>query len=63
MSANDNRHVIEVADPAALAATAAEHVLARTAANLGVTAFLEKRAPRFTGRPSKDMPPFYPWWT
>ena len=29
----------------------------------GVTAFLEKRAPRFTGRPSKDMPPFYPWWT
>ena len=35
MSANDNRHVIEVADPAALAATAAEHVLARTAANRG----------------------------
>ncbi len=29
----------------------------------GVTAFLEKRAPRFTGRPGKDMPPFYPWWT
>jgi len=29
----------------------------------GVTSFLEKRAPRFTGRPSKDMPPFYPWWT
>jgi enoyl-CoA hydratase/carnithine racemase len=29
----------------------------------GVTAFLEKRAARFTGRPSKDMPPFYPWWT
>jgi 6-phosphogluconolactonase len=35
MSANDHRHVIEVADPAALAATAAEHVLARTAANRG----------------------------
>ena len=35
MSANDNRHVIAVADPAALAATAAEHVLARTAANRG----------------------------
>jgi enoyl-CoA hydratase/carnithine racemase len=28
----------------------------------GVTAFLEKRPPRFTLRPSKDMPPFYPWW-
>jgi enoyl-CoA hydratase/carnithine racemase len=29
----------------------------------GVTSFLEKRPPRFTGRPGKDMPPFYPWWT
>jgi enoyl-CoA hydratase/carnithine racemase len=29
----------------------------------GVTSFLEKRPPHFTGRPSKDMPPFYPWWT
>jgi enoyl-CoA hydratase/carnithine racemase len=28
----------------------------------GVSAFLEKRAPRFTLRPSADMPPFYPWW-
>ena len=28
----------------------------------GVTAFLEKRPPRFTLRPSVDMPPFYPWW-
>ena len=28
----------------------------------GVTSFLEKRPPRFTQRPSKDMPPFYPWW-
>ena len=35
MTANDNRHVITVADPTALAATAAEHVLARTAANSG----------------------------
>jgi 6-phosphogluconolactonase len=35
MAANDNRHLITVADPAALAATAAEHVLARTAANSG----------------------------
>jgi enoyl-CoA hydratase/carnithine racemase len=28
----------------------------------GVAAFLEKRSPRFTLRPSADMPPFYPWW-
>jgi len=28
----------------------------------GVTAFLEKRPPRFTLRPSVDMPDFYPWW-
>jgi 6-phosphogluconolactonase len=35
MTANDNRHVITVADSAALAATAAEHLLARTAANSG----------------------------
>jgi hypothetical protein len=27
----------------------------------GVTSFLEKRSPRFTMRPSKDMPPFYPF--
>jgi len=32
-------------------------------AHEGVTSFLEKRPPRFAGRPSKDMPPFYPWWT
>ena len=31
-------------------------------AHEGVTAFLEKRLPRFTLRPSADMPPFYPWW-
>ena len=35
MAANDNRHVITVADRAAMAATAAEHLLARTAANSG----------------------------
>ena len=28
----------------------------------GVTSFLEKRPARFTLRPSRDMPPFYPWW-
>jgi enoyl-CoA hydratase/carnithine racemase len=32
-------------------------------AHEGVSAFLEKRPARFTLRPSKDMPPFYPWWT
>src|SRR3954452_13953293 len=35
MAPNDNRHAITVADPAALAATAAEHVLARIGANSG----------------------------
>jgi 6-phosphogluconolactonase len=35
MAANDNREVITVADPAALAATAAEHVVARIGANDG----------------------------
>ena len=35
MTANDNRHVITVADPTALATTAAEHLLARMAANSG----------------------------
>lgn len=28
----------------------------------GVRSFLEKRPPRFTAKPSTDMPPFYPWW-
>ncbi|HZP28546.1 MAG TPA: enoyl-CoA hydratase-related protein, partial [Acidimicrobiia bacterium] len=29
----------------------------------GVAAFFEKRPPRFTLRPSRDLPDFYPWWT
>jgi enoyl-CoA hydratase/carnithine racemase len=28
----------------------------------GVSAFLEKRKPRFPGKPGADMPSFYPWW-
>jgi enoyl-CoA hydratase/carnithine racemase len=28
----------------------------------GVASFLEKRKPRFTMRPSQDMPAFFPWW-
>jgi enoyl-CoA hydratase/carnithine racemase len=28
----------------------------------GVTSFLEKRPAKFTMKPSKDMPEFYPWW-
>ena len=28
----------------------------------GIGSFLEKRPPRFTMSPSKDMPDFYPWW-
>jgi enoyl-CoA hydratase/carnithine racemase len=31
-------------------------------AHEGVSAFLEKRPPRFSLRPSHDMPEFYPWW-
>jgi enoyl-CoA hydratase/carnithine racemase len=28
----------------------------------GIASFLEKRTPRFTQRPSRDLPDFYPWW-
>ena len=28
----------------------------------GVTAFLEKRPPQWTMRPSQDLPDWYPWW-
>lgn len=29
----------------------------------GVRSFLEKRAPEFTGKPSADLPSYFPWWT
>jgi enoyl-CoA hydratase/carnithine racemase len=29
----------------------------------GVASFLEKRPPRFTMKPSTDMPDYYPWTT
>ncbi len=28
----------------------------------GVSSFLEKRKPNFTGPRSTDMPAFFPWW-
>ena len=28
----------------------------------GVASFLEKRPPKFPGKPSTDMPPHFPWW-
>jgi enoyl-CoA hydratase/carnithine racemase len=38
------------------------HMAQSADAKEGVTSFFEKRPPRFTMRPSADMPPFYPWW-
>jgi len=32
-------------------------------AHEGIASFLEKRPPRFPLTPSRDMPPYYPWWT
>ena len=29
----------------------------------GIESFLEKRPPSFPLAPSRDMPPYYPWWT
>ena len=31
-------------------------------AHEGVASFLQKRPPKFSMRPSADMPAFYPWW-
>jgi len=28
----------------------------------GISSFLEKRPPKFTEKPSADMPPCFPWW-
>ncbi len=38
------------------------HLGSAADAREGVQSFLEKRAARFTMRPSRDMPPHYPWW-
>ena len=39
------------------------HFMGRSAdAYEGVSSFLEKRAPQFTMKVSRDLPDFYPWW-
>lgn len=39
------------------------HYMGRSAdAREGVQSFLDKRPAEFTMRPSRDMPPYYPWW-
>jgi enoyl-CoA hydratase/carnithine racemase len=43
--------------------TAAMHALGQSAdAKEGITAFLEKRTPRFRDRLSEHLPKFFPWW-
>lgn len=39
------------------------YTLKNADAKEGVASFLEKRPPRFTSKPSTDMPKFFPWWT
>ncbi|MEM7018024.1 MAG: crotonase/enoyl-CoA hydratase family protein [Pseudomonadota bacterium] len=39
------------------------HSMGATAdAKEGVNSFIEKRPPSFPGKPSQDMPDFFPWW-
>ena len=38
------------------------HAATERDAREGVESFLEKRAAKFPGKVSKDMPEFFPWW-
>lgn len=38
------------------------HLGSAADAKEGVSAFLEKRPARFTDKPSRDLPDFFPWW-